>query len=502
MTDKWALTIPGVVMAALLGLVAACGVVAPGNQAATARTPTADYAALETAVAIKLAATLTAKAPTPTHTPQPTLTPRPSATPTEQRRSPTPEPSPTATEAFQGLAHALAYVRITADDADNIVLRDLDSGEEQVLTHFTAQRNMSDLGWSQDGEWLVFVSSHDYISSRNNERNIFMMRANGTDLRMVTGDYMAPDEAPGPYAELSGRVLNAPSTCRVFAQGATGAVLTDEEGQFEIPGVSLSARWVRAVSQSDDILFEGDLDLVATGESFEPVSLTVEPRGQGWRQASLSPDNRIVAGTFYTWTLNAEGEMQTSLEGLLYDLETREVTTLQLPEEAILNGLAWSPRGDQVVGALTGEEGALLWLWDTEGASLGPLIEVAQPEDQLLSAAHPAWSPHGSLIAFELRRHAWWGDPQYRIDIMIASSSGESINALVESEWGADAKLPAWSADGSELFYQLSLGEPADEHQAKTSGDLWSVSLAQPTPKAWTEDGQSYLPALRPMTAR
>ena len=51
------------------------------------------------------------------------------------------------------------------------------------------------MSWSRDGQWVIIASAHDYIHSRNNERNIFVMRPDGSGLRMVTGDYVDPQDS-------------------------------------------------------------------------------------------------------------------------------------------------------------------------------------------------------------------------------------------------------------------------------------------------------------------
>ena len=98
----------------------------------------------------------------------------------------------------------------------------------------------------------------------------------------------------------------------------------------------------------------------------------------------------------------------------------------------------------------------------------------------------------------ELRRHAWWGDPQYRIDLVIADVSRQSLNTLVESDWGVDATHPGWSADGTVIVYQVSSGKPGEDQSSRTTGDVWQVSIGAPTPTPLTLDGVSYLPSLRP----
>ena len=459
-------------------------------------TATPDYVALETQVAAKLGATLTAKAPpTQTFTPEPT---RVSPTPTS---SPRPGPSPTSTpEPRPSSARPLlAYARIAQGGAANIVLSDVAREEEQVLTHFVEPLNMCSLAWSRDGEWLIFVSGHDYMHSRSNERNVFVMRPDGSDLRMVTGEYVAPEMAPGPYSALRGRVIGGNGPCLVSAQGAASIVVTGEDGAFELPGVPLSAKWARAVCPNGESALQGDVGLVSLDNNLMPVSITVEAKGQGWLQASLSRDGHVVAGTYYQWTRDPEGEREYRVEGVLYSVEGARIGQLELPPDTRLLGVAWSPGTDQLLGALTGEKSAWLWIWDARGSSLGEFMEIPSPDEEIVGVSNPCWSPDGSQLAFSLRRWLWWEEDKHKTDLMLVSAKGDGLRTLVDSEWGAAANHATWAGDGRRIYYHLSQDLSHDAYCSDTGGDIWVVTLSEePVSVRWTEDGVSYLPAASP----
>ena len=244
-------------------LTALCGaliaLLALGACGAPAETPAAtpDYTALETQVAVKLAATLTAKAP-PTATPTPTP-PRPTSTP-QPTATPTPTPAPTK----PAIGAELAYVRVLSDNSTNIVLSDESQQNEQLLTHFVEADNMCDVAWAPDGSALVFVSAHDFIHSRNNERNVFTMRADGTGLRMVTGHYQDPQSAAGPYVTLRGIVAGCEGAALVSAQGVPAPVTTDAAGAFELLCVPVGAGWARAICPGGAYVLR-NADLACTG---------------------------------------------------------------------------------------------------------------------------------------------------------------------------------------------------------------------------------------------
>jgi Tol biopolymer transport system component len=407
--------------------------------------------------------------------------------------TPTSEPTPAPKPPL------LAYVRVMADDSANIVLHDAALKKDEILTHFAEPENMSDVTWSRDGEWVVFVSAHDYIHSRNNERNVFMVRRDGTELQMVTGEYMDPSVALGPFVILKGRVVGADGPCVVCAQGAASPVSSDRDGAFELPGVPISSTWVRAVCQREGYALQGDVPLTATAESLLPVTITVEAKGQGSTQASLSRDGRTLAGTFYRWTLDKEGKMQYQMQGVLQDRHGVQLGTLDLPADTTLMGLDWSPTEDRLVGALTGPKSASLWLWGASGTSLGALVQITNTEQEILSAANPVWSPDGTLVAFDLRRWYWWGENKRKTELMVVSSRGQDMRALVQTDWGTVANHASWMADGKGLYFQKAEDSIGVDYWTPTGGDLWTVSvLPGATPMPWTQDGLSYLPAVSP----
>ena len=457
-------------------------------------TPTPDIPVLETRVAYKLAATLTAKAP-PTATPTATFTPLPPTETPIPRPTATPSPTPFPKETDP----LLAFVRAMPDGTTNIILHNLSADEEEILEHLQQPQSVSDVSWSRDGKWVIFASAHDFIHSRNNERNIFIMRPDGSELRMVTGEYVDPKSALGPFVTLRGRVEGGQGTCLISAQGAASPVTIEADGEFELLGVPVSARWVRAVCTQDEGVLQGDIELTEVSESMEPVSIPVQAQGQGWTQVSLARDGLKIAGAFYRWNKDEAGAVQQAVEGLVLDLQGQQLAQVQLPPETTLATVEWSPTEDKILGAISSEKNTVLALWDGNGAPLGQVVEIPNPPQEILTSGHAVWSPDGQQIAFGLRRWYWWGENRYKTEVMLVAANGENLRTLAPTEWGADASHPAWTGDGRRVYYQVFAGGPDDHQLNRGDSNIWYIDVAEGAqPAQWTTDGASYLPSANP----
>lgn len=454
-------------------------------------TPTPDIALLETRTEAQLAARLTAIAPIPTAT----------ATPMPAPPTPVPTPRPTLTPTLvpTGSAPPLVIVNVLANGSANIIVPPW-AGEELVLTHFIEPMSISAVRWLPDGEHIGFTSSHDFVFSRDNENNVFVMRADGSEQRMLTGQHVAPEDAVGPFVALEGRVEGSAGFCRVTAQGMASLVDADETGAFVIEGVPQEATWARAVCQDGATTLQGSVDLDLSRGPGEIV-ITAAPGGQGWRDVSFAPDGERFVGTYYQWRLDDAGEVVYELAGVLYDVAVGEYGRLELPEGMSFHGAAWSPDGERIVGGLSDEEMAYLWEWDVQGVSVGELYRIDNPEDQILTIMRPTWSSDGSSIAFELHRWYWWSGQKFRTDLMTVDADGQNAITLLEPEWGWHATNPSWGMGGASVFYQFYASEIDLGGLMPVQADIWSVDVESLESARWTQDGGSFLPAVRPRAA-
>lgn len=428
----------------------------------------------QTVLAAELRGTLTAKAPTATNTP----TAPPTETPPPPTQTPTRQPTPTMAE--PELLPMLAFVRLAPDQVANVVIRDLSSGEERILTHFSEPLGIFDLNWAPDGTSLVLVSAHNYLASREYERNVFTVKSDGTGLRMITGDVTLPNEATGPFVSITGMVTGTTAPCYVSAQGAASPTTTDIEGAFTLTGVPVTARWVRAVcaapeTPSDAVqdseaaipsvpAYQGWISLTDRVSVPLTITLSVSPSGAGWRQASLSPEGDRFCGVRYTWTLSTEGAPDYRTEGVIYDMETHLARPVELPEGAQIQNLTWSPNGDLIAGAYRMAQGSYLALWNTAGRLQETILEIPDTDSVIMTAKQVSWSPDGTRLAYALHQHYWWEDPTYKTEIWTVSLEEPTPQIVTSLRWGEHATHPSWTADGETLYYEFARGatdEPA-----------------------------------------
>lgn len=157
------------------------------------------------------------------------------------------------------------------------------------------------------------------------------------------------------------------------------------------------------------------------------VPWTVSPPGD---RLVLS---RRVAGLSALWTIERDGS------GL------RQITTTGLPPVTP----AWSPDGTHVAFARGEPPGTALWLVAPDGSD----------EHQLTSPQgfdhSPSWSPDGRQLAFVRGQGdvTGFGNPGA---IWVIDTDGTGAHMVV----AADATNPAWSPDGTVIAYEQS-GEPS-----------------------------------------
>jgi len=288
---------------------------------------------------------------------------------------------------------------------------------------------------------------------------------------------------PGPVRPLRGRWLaatlalvaaglgflagrGARESPRPGASGAASfALVTDQPGVESDPALAPDGKSVVYVAEVDG---QYDLFLLRVGGR-NPTPLTPDSPVDDW-QPTLSPDGERIAfrserdgGGIFLMDLTGESVRRVSDFGF---------------------DPSFSPDGREIVVGTVGfqfpmERSGRGALWAIDVAS-GRKREVARPSD----AVQPAWSPHGTRIAY-------WGlrkDSGQR-DIFTAAADGselESGGVAVTDDPALDWS-PAWAPDGRHLYFGSNRGGTMS---------LWRVAIDEASGRALGAPEAITLPTL------
>ena len=128
-------------------------------------------------------------------------------------------------------------------------------------------------------------------------------------------------------------------------------------------------------------------------------------------------------------------------------------------------------------------------------AADGSRSQYAYPSDASgqpnpATVAQPAWSPDGSALAFQA------DDGNGNLDIYVSvldrtdarGVTGDAVRLTTDP--GVD-ELPAWSPDGSTIFYTNGGATPLDDSGFSPTQEIWSVPAASGPPKRLTSNDTS-----------
>jgi Tol biopolymer transport system component len=192
-------------------------------------------------------------------------------------------------------------------------------------------------------------------------------------------------------------------------------------------------------------------------------------------------------GTSQIYTMNADGA------GL------RQLTSF--PPDGGAADPAWSPDGQRIVFSnFTGATslGPYLYVMGADGSNMRPLKKRQSESMTALVGSAPAWSPNGSLIAFEVCTNCELGGSDYEISVVEAAGTDydpEQIHAATDHPAG-DTN-PTWSPDGRRIAF-VSDRDYVEADTLRFRQDLYLVDADGGNLQRLTETGNATRPKWSP----
>ena len=275
--------------------------------------------------------------PTATSEPEPTSTPIPTNTPIP---SPTPEPSPTPFAGSDG-GHIAFTIR---NPFGTDIYAMLPSNPDDLIQLTSEEGDKGNLAWSPDGSQITFSST------QNNEMNIYVMNADGSNITQLTTDFL-------------------------------GAA----QPSWSPDGTKIAFRAnVRRLSNE---IFVIDLN-----DPTNPVNITNNPGSDS--RPSWSPD-----GTQIAFASRRDAD---SIDVYIMQADGSEVT--RITEIGFVNEVSWSPDGSAIVfnrffdmdetNNSIDDITSVIYVVNIDGSNLTQLT------DESIFSADPSWSPDGSKVIY------------------------------------------------------------------------------------------------------
>jgi Tol biopolymer transport system component len=344
---------------------------------------------------------------------------------------------------------AMAFVSDRSGQAD-IWLLDMKTRKLQNLTAANPKVAGGNFrpAWSPNGKWIAFTSERDSPKGKHGLfTSIFVMRADGTDLRRLTEPKTisgcpswSPDGRQLVYYETT--VEESEKIVSVRQPGGTTQIATVDvaTGERQILTSGKGEKWFPRWLQRDRIAY------VRSGSDAGLAFIDGSAGTAGeFRAPSWSPDGKRMVfhrDVGKTWP---PFERLPSL-----DPEFALVRTGVFP--------SYAPNGDRLV-CNTERGGALhnaLLVMNADGSSRKEVFR-----DPKKNAGAPVWSPKGDWIAFGLGTYYPFQPAAHTAHLALVRPDGTGLEVLTSGE--RNDGFPSWSPDGRRLAYRSTESLGADK---------------------------------------
>jgi TolB protein len=268
--------------------------------------------------------------------------------------------------ANDGEAEPSGEIAFTVNDAgwNEIWLMSADGSERRRLTEVEPASNdaagSAGPAWSRDGTHIAFAAQVGTLDEDQRLTEIFVMRAEGTDVRRLTTN-KSLDGSPS-WSPDGERIAFTRITGPGSASARSGIVVMDSDGGNEVqlthaalPSVDVSPAWspdgteiafTRAAPTAGSDDPRAGIYIVSP-EGGEPRKLTDDAEDADW-----SPDGTRIAFTSYRDGFGRTCFHECGVSGEIYVLDVESGETERLTEsKANDSAPAWSPDGNLIAFA-------------------------------------------------------------------------------------------------------------------------------------------------------
>jgi Tol biopolymer transport system component/protocatechuate 3,4-dioxygenase beta subunit len=284
-----------------------------------------------------------------------------------------------------------------------------------------------------------------FSSDRDGNDEIYVMNANGTDLRRLTNN-QAKDWFP--TWSPNGQQITFMSDFNIYVMNADGSELTrlTNQGLNWFPIWSPTGHFIAFHATRDN---GNDIYVVNVGSS-DLKRLTNHPANDWF--PIWSPDGQWIIfasnrdGNFEIYVMNADGGGLTRLTN----------------HPALDGAPTWSPDGRQIAFVSERDGNAEIYVMNPDGTGLKRLT------DNLAKDWPPAWSPNGLQIAFVSERDG-------NGEIYVMNADGTGLTRLTSTP--LEVSSLTWSPDGQQIAFSSKRDGSSDIYVVNTDG----TSLTQLT---------------------
>jgi len=280
-------------------------------------------------------------------------------------------------------------------------------------------------GWELDGAFSPDGSQIAFIAYPNGVPDVFVMNADGSNIRDVSNTPEIPEIQPAwSTAGLAFRADRG-GVAGIYVMNPDGTGLRKFSGATEF-------------ATDPDWSGDGSTMVYVSGRHARTALATAESYGGGFKQipaagsatdSAWSWDGRRLA--FARSTNRARSDIFTMTPG--------RRGTLNLTRGRGINwGPSWSPDGKRIAFVRFESFGAHVWLMNADGSKQRPLTKAGAWNDD------PSWSPDGRRLVYSARRNG-----NYDLYILDLPSGRERrLTRTADPEFS-----PTWSPDGSRIAY-------------------------------------------------